>query len=196
MELTDCIPASKEAKPDAHIFIGYNWRFERGSTILCGSGDRARRITTFAEGFTDQVIASVECTGDVGELLISMRDGSIVRTFRIKASFSAWHVVLPDRYSLSFEEGHYTISKYDDPGSTPQVVEREQEGIYDEFRAIAGRWHSNSIRSEGSTCRRCRYFIDLDGSYDLSDFGACSSVRSTFDGRVVSMLHHCPVYED
>lgn len=187
---------SYEEKADAHIFVGYSWRFERGPTILCGSGDRARRIATFADGFMDQVITSVECTGDVGELTITLRDGIIVRTFQLMASSSARHVVLPDRYSLSFEEGHYTISNYDSPDSTPQVIEKEQEDIYDEFRVIADRWHSNSISSEGPTCRRCRHFIDLDGSYDLSDFGACSSVRSTFDGRVVSRLHHCPGYED
>jgi len=192
MELTDRIPSSNEEKADAHIFIGYNWRFEHGPTILCGSGDPARNIAAFTDGFVGHAIASIECVGDVGELVITLRDGSIARTFQRNASSDAWHVVLPDRYSLSFEEGRYTISNYDDPGSTPQTVVKELEDIHDEIRVIADRWRSNSIRSEGPTCHRCRHFTYLDGSYDLINFGVCSSVRSGFDGRVVSAFHHCP----
>lgn len=127
MELTDRIPSSNDEKPDAHIFIGYDWRFEHGPSILCGSGDPPRNITAFADGFVGHVIASIRCVGDVGELVITLRDGGIVRTFQCNASSEAWHVVLPDRYSLSFEEGRITISNYDDPDSTPQTVEKELE---------------------------------------------------------------------
>ncbi len=72
----------------------------------------------------------------------------------------------------------------------------EKEKVMPKLAAAAAeRWGTKEMPEAENHCADCVFYVRLNGSGPFLDYGACSSPRSFFDGRVVSFRSGCASFK-
>jgi len=102
------------------------------------------------------------------------------------ADGSEWSIHLPNKSWISSDGG--VVYAGDDSGIG---LTEEEEVSFEHAHQTAKRWGVPGAGQKLGFCGDCRSMVRMDGDADFLDYGACTSVESTFDAQIVNMASGC-----
>lgn len=174
---------------EACISIEWGWRVEGGSTVQYGSSNSQSDIKCGIESLRGTSIEKILIHGQVPELLIQFSNAQRLMTAAMVTGDPEWSIRLPDKSWMSCEGGVVYVGD----GSGPETTAEERATIA-HAKNTAERWGAPIAEPIEGRCDNCKWFVRIDGDFDLLDFGACTSSASPFDGRVVNVKSGCGVF--
>ena len=79
-------------------------------------------------------------------------------------------------------------------GDGSSSLSEEEEKVFALAERTAARWGTPLAEPTRGQCRRCAWFVFIDGEGHLLDYGVCTSSESMFDGKAVHCTSGCPAY--
>lgn len=169
------------------ISIEWDWRLELGSSIVGGSSDSGPAIQSYLKLLRDSTIESVEVQGVVPELVVRFSTRHVLRSMAMCRGDPQWHIKTP-MGCLYAQEGILLIGDH-----VEQVTEQERVA-FELAESAALRWGGAPASAPPGLCQNCSYYVGLDGTGHLLDYGCCVSNQSPFDGRAVYFRSGCTAY--
>lgn len=186
----------KQRRPDgeACISLEWDWRIESDLKIVCGSSNSNPEIDSTISSLLDSTVTKIRLEGIIPELLIDFSNGYRLRSMAMKDGNPEWGVRLPDKTYLMSENGRVYQTAYSTPSGSSDLTSGERWAM-NHAEATALRWgRPVPAMKSGKSCRNCRYFIRVDGSYHFLDYGVCTSLDSPFDGRAINVNCGCRAF--
>jgi len=181
-------PRRRHAKGEYAVEIDWDWRVEKGDTILFGSSNSRPEIDVNLSSLQSAVIRSLTLSGNVPELTIDFTDGRCLKSMVMFSAPPQWNIRLPDGMYLFYDEKTLWRGEGLCHGLSP--AEETMEAQAD---AASQRWGRPVSEPQGE-CWNCRSYLRLDGNFSFLDYGVCTAADSPFDGRVVNCKSGCPCF--
>jgi hypothetical protein len=179
-------PRQRRQNGQVTIYVGWDWRVEKGSRVLFGSSNSKPEIEDGIDALTGVTIQNISIQGFVPELAIEFSNGARMMSAAMRTDTSEWSIRLPGAVWISCDEGVVHSGNGAAIGLTP-----EEEAVFEHAHLTARRWAVPVGIGKKGRCDSCAYMIRLDGNADFLDYGVCTSAESKFDGRVVNMGSGC-----
>lgn len=176
---------------EASIQLQWDWRFETDTAIACGSSNSGPRIDAYIAAHQELAIVSLTLEGRPPELTLTFADSQRLHSMSMLQGDPQWRIRLQDHSYLSCENGLLIHKSKDETAIGLSDEEREAVALGD---VAASRWNEPRVEPVGGDCRTCRFFVYLDGSFALTEYGGCANAASPFDGRIVNVRSGCPQY--
>ena len=192
LELGNLTPSKRlehHNEGEACIYIEWDWRVEGGSTIQYGSSNSRPDIKRGIEHLRGASIEKILIHGQVPELLIQFSNAQRLMSAAMVTGDPEWSIKLPDTNWVSCEGGVVYVGD----GSGTETTAEEKITIA-HAESTAERWGAPVAEPIEGRCNNCKWFVRIDGDFDLLDFGACTSSTSTFDGRIVNVKSGCGAF--
>jgi hypothetical protein len=74
-------------------------------------------------------------------------------------------------------------------------VSADEEATIERAKDTAQRWGRPVFEPVEGLCRDCSWFVRLDGDICLLDYGVCTSIASSLDGRIVNVDSGCSTFQ-
>lgn len=183
-------PDGKTEKAEACISIDWDWRLENDRKVICGSSNSGPKISACLAAIERLTISGVALEGSPHELVVTFSNGVRLRSMAMVSGHPQWLIKLPGDYWVSCEEGSLVSSNGTDAdGMTP-----DEQAVCDHAQVTAERWGMPAKEPKAGVCMDCLFHVRLDGNFALLDYGVCSAVDSSLDGRVTNMKSGCPEF--
>jgi len=180
---------------EASILLEWCWRFESEREVVFGAFDSHPVIETGLAGLMGSRVVDIRLEGRLPELVFELSSGLWLRTFAPLGGDPRWTIFLLDGSWLSIGKGVVQRQSETSSPAGPGSEEDEGETVRSEIAAAAAeRWGRKEIPEARGQCEDCVFYVRLDGSGHYLDYGACSSPRSIFDGRIVSFRSGCAAF--
>jgi hypothetical protein len=173
---------------EACVSVTWDWRIEKENKILFGSSNSGPEIDEEIKLLEGEFIEEIGVEGQIPELLIKISNGMTLRTMAALSGDPQWTIKLLDSNYLSWEDSDAVIRTGDESGPGNSDEEKELMALTEK---VAERWGRPSEEGLTGNCEECKYFIRIDGNYNLLDYGACVNEMSKYDGRVVKCDSGC-----
>ena len=192
LELGELSPASEGrhsySRGQACIWVQWDWRVERGVSVLFGSSEGRPSIQRGLASLEGTCVQSIAVSGEVPELQVEFSNGLRLRSMVMAAGDPQWTIRLQGGDYIVVKSG--VLASRDD---RPEL-DAEELAIFALADRTGLRWGVPREGVSQGACSDCGWFIQLDGQGSLLDYGACSSPRSPFDGRVVNRASGCSAH--
>jgi hypothetical protein len=176
---------------EASIMMDWEWRVESGSSVLYGSSNTFLTLRRGLASLQGTRIEGVSLDGEVPELMVAFSNGHRLRSMVLSTSEPTWVLRLPAGGGwLSSESGILLLGD----GTFQASPDNSGSELKAEIEGVTMRWGVPLAEPVGGPCYKCRFFVDLNGEYDLRYYGGCASNESPFDGRIVSEKSGCPAF--
>lgn len=179
-------PRQRRQDGDVTIYIGWDWRVEKGARVLYGSSNSKPEIEDGIESLAGVTIKNLSIQGSVPELSIEFSNGARLMSAAMCTDTSEWNIRLPGAVWVSCVDGIVYSGEDAAIGLTP-----DEEAVFEYAHLTASRWGVPIATEQKGRCDSCAYMIRLDGNADFLDYGVCTLAESPFDGRVVNMASGC-----
>jgi hypothetical protein len=173
----------------ACISIEWDWRLEFGSCVVAGSSDSGPAIHECLKLLRDETVTSIEIAGEVPELVIVFSTGHAMRSMAMLRGDPQWSIRAENGSWLYVRSGDLVV------GNGTEETSQTEQGAFELARSAATRWGVPSAASQIGDCKDCRFYVALDGTGHLLDYGCCTSSRSPFDGRAVYYKSGCAAFD-
>lgn len=177
-------------KGEATICVYWDWRIHNGSEILCGSCNSGKKIEDTIQFFVGQTISSIDIYGKVPELQIIFSNNLTLETMCMKAGDPEWNIRLQDNTWLAWET-EATIKK---DNEEHEYYLDGQNALIKTIEKATKKWETPSGKMKNKICNACSFFVRLDGSYDLLEYGTCLKVKSNLFGKIISDENSCSLF--
>ena len=172
----------------ACISIEWDWRLELGSSVVVGSSDSGTAIHERLKLLRDHTITSLEVVGEVPEIHVRLSTGHVLRSMAMLKGDPQWSIRTDKDRWLYVKNGELVVGN-----GVEEISEPENESfVLAESAAL--RWGVPTSATKVGECRDCRFYVSLDGTGHLLDYGCCTSSQSPFDGRAVYVKSGCPAF--
>lgn len=175
-------------KGQACIWIDWDWRVESGASVLYGSSNRGHKIERGIKTLLGTEIQSVSLVGQVPELVVRFSNGHCLRSMAMVTGDPEWTIRLSSNSWVFVKAGRLLVGE-GDSGST-----EEENQVLAVAESTAARWGVPRVEPTHGRCATCARFVQLDGEGHLFGYGACISIASPFDGRIVHSDSGCPYF--
>ncbi len=176
----------------ACIWLVWEWRVEKRARILYGSANSDPEIDDSIRGLRGTKIRALRLAGQIPELVIELSNGQRVQTMTMWTGDPEWNIRLPDRTYLSVKAGALCIS--DGDADESDIMTNKESAVFALADACLSRWGKPAFKPKAGNCANCGYYVRLDGTGRMLDYGVCAESRSPFDGRVVNRESGCPMF--
>lgn len=173
----------------ACISIEWDWRLELGSSVVAGSSDSGPAIHECLKLLRDAAITSIEIAGLVPEIAVRFSTGHVLRSMAMVRGDPQWSIRIEKDSWLYVKDGDLFVGN-----GVEDTSESEKEAFANEESA-ASRWGVPASAPQLGDCRDCRFYVALDGTGYLLDYGCCTSCRSPLDGRAVYYKSGCAAFD-
>jgi hypothetical protein len=172
----------------ACISVEWDWRLEHGSVIIGGSSDAGPTINACLKALRDAVVTEIEIEGQVPEIVVRFSTGHVLRSMAMIRGDPQWHIrVQKDRW-LYVKDGGLFV------GTGIENTSEPESEAFAVAESTASRWGVPISEPKLGECKDCRFFVALDGTGHLLDYGCCTSERSPLDGRAVYHTSGCSAF--
>src|SRR5262245_10829694 len=172
----------------ACISVEWDWRVEHKSSVLYGSSNTGPRIERGIAGLQGVTIESVSVAGKLPEVIVSFSNGQVLRSMVMDTGDPQWSIRLLDGRYVFARGGEVLL------GEGSSGISEEEEKVFALAESTAARWGTPLDEPTRGQCRRCAWFVLIDGEGHLLDYGVCTSSESMFDGKAVHCTSGCPAY--
>lgn len=178
----------RRADGEACISVEWDWRVERGATVLYGSSSSGPQIERGICGLQGSTVEGISVVGAVPELTVSFSGDYCLRSMLMTAGDPRWSVKVQDGRWIYARGGELLVG-----AGEPDVSEAETQAFAVAERTAA-RWGNPLAEPVRGECRQCISFVPIDGEGRLLDYGVCISSESPFDGKAVKCTSGCPAH--
>jgi hypothetical protein len=173
----------------ACISIEWDWRMELGSSIVVGSSDSGSTIHSYLKLVRDAAITAIEIAGEVPEIVVHVSTGHVFRSMAMLRGAPQWSIRSQNNSWLHTKDGELFVGNGVEEAS---AAERQAFAI---ARSAASRWGIPASPPQLGHCTDCRFYVALNGTGHLLDYGCCTSGRSQLDGQAVYYKSGCAAFE-
>lgn len=173
---------------EACVALQWDWRFEVGHSVVCGSSNSRPEIEEGLESLTGAVVSSVRVNGKVPELVVQFSTGHCLRSMVMADMDPQWSIRLFDGDWIYARGGLLRVGDGTEEASDQKAAE------FQHAEETATRWGSPRAGIAVGACNACRWFVPLDGEGHLLDYGVCTCKSSQLDGRAVNRTSGCPAF--
>lgn len=173
----------------ACISIEWDWRLELGSSVVAGSSDSGPAVHESLKLLRDAIITSIDIAGDVPEILVRLSTGHLVRSMAMLQGDPHWSVRIERDRWLYVKNGELVV------GNGTEVRSDIENEAFVLAESAASRWGVPTSAPQLGECKDCRFFVSLDGTGHLLDYGCCTSSQSPLDGRAVYYKSGCAAFD-
>jgi hypothetical protein len=171
--------------------IEWDWRLEDERQIVCGSSNSRPTIQTHLANLLGLTLTELLIQGAVPELTIGFSNGLRLRSMAMVSGDPQWGIKLPDDIWLQCRSG--TLARTNSTEEPADFLPEELAAM--EFaETTSKRWGRPIEEPAGGCCRDCKFFVRIDGHFELLDYGVCGSAESRFDGHATSTRSGCPKF--
>lgn len=186
LELGALAKTDNKLHGEACISVEWDWRIENDQGILFGSSETGSKISRSTQSLVGMSIDLITIVGVPMEICVQLSSGMRLRTMAAASGDPQWDIRLPIGAHLYCREG----ALYADDGILPEMTEREVAALK-HAQSTAERWGRSPASMQNSKCQRCKWFVWLDGNFDLHDYGVCTNASSPYDGRAKCVTDGC-----
>ncbi len=173
---------------EACISIEWDWRLEFSSSIVGGSSSSNPEIHELLKLLREATITSIEIVGQVPEIAVRLSTGHILRSMAMIQGDPHWSIKTHNGNWLYVKDSLLCV------GDGAQEAPEFEIEAFEIAESAALRWGTPAAAPELGKCTDCRFYVALDGTGHLLDYGCCTSHNSPLDGRAVYFTSGCAAF--
>ena len=173
---------------EACIAVEWDWRVESGPVVLYGSSDSGPAIEVGLKTLQGLVVTSLTIEGRVPEIVVQFSNSHVFRSMLMTAGTPQWSIKALDGRHIYARDGTIQV------GDGTTIATEEESAVIAHAECTAERWGTPVALPTLGACRNCKFYLRIDGSFELLDYGVCSSESSPLDGKVVNFDSGCPAF--